>query len=368
MCGFGERQRRLAAEMARRGSWPGDSPWIREAVAALPRHLFAPDRLWHWDGRAYLPVDRAADPERWADEVYADPDQPAVTQVSGGLPTSSLSCPSVVADMLDSLDPAPGHRVLELGTGTGWNAALLAWRAGPGRVTSLEVDEGLARSAARRATGVAVVTADGSSGWPHHAPFDRVIATYAVERIPWAWVAQTRPAGRIVAPWGRLGHVALTVADDGRSATGWVQGLATFMPGRGAVPARSWHEVRGSGPAPARRPAARDPGPLHDDVHLLFGLRVLLPDVRITTGSGPGGMTAWLHDGAASWAVLTAPPEGRPTVCGSGPRALADEVFTAWDEWLSLGSPRLYDFRMSVTAHAQHVWCRTPAGEVRWAV
>ncbi|MDT0447032.1 methyltransferase domain-containing protein [Streptomyces johnsoniae] len=368
MCRFGERQHRLAAAMADSGSWPEDSPWIREAVAALPRHLFAPDRLWHWDGRAYTPVDRAADPERWADQVYAGPDQPAVTQVAGGLPTSSLSCPSMVADILDSLDPEPGHRILELGTGTGWNAALLAWRAGPGRVISLEVDEEIARAAERRPTGATVVVADGTAGWPRGAPFDRIIATYAVERIPWAWVAQTRPGGRIVAPWGWLGHVALTVAEDGRSAAGWIQGLATFMPGRGAAPARSWRDVRGSAPAPEQSPAARDPRPLHDDAHLLFGLRVLLPDVRIATDSGPRGMTAWLHDGVASWAILTAPPEAPPSVRGAGPRVLADEVSAAWDRWLALGSPQLYDFGVTVTPRAQHVWCRTPAADAGWAV
>lgn len=78
------------------------SPWVREAVAALPRHRFAPGRLWSWDGRAHVLVDRETDADRWAEEVYSGPDTAAVTQVTGGRPSSSLSCQAVVADMLDA--------------------------------------------------------------------------------------------------------------------------------------------------------------------------------------------------------------------------------------------------------------------------
>src|SRR5690606_16188823 len=192
-------------------AWPADSVWVRQAMAVLPRHVFAPERLWEWSGRAWQPVDRGTDPERWAGRVYAGPYEPAVTQLADGLPSSSLSCPSVVADMLDVLAVEPGHRVLELGTGTGWNAALLGWRAGRGRVVSVETGRALAEQAQQRLTGagvdVAVVVGDGGRGWLAGAPYDRVISTYAVEVVPWAWVAQCRPGGRIVTPWGRLGHV-----------------------------------------------------------------------------------------------------------------------------------------------------------------
>ncbi|MBM9508623.1 hypothetical protein [Actinacidiphila acididurans] len=64
-------------------------------MAAVPRRGFAPACLWHWDGHAYRPVDREAEPDRWATEVYGGPDDPAVTQVADGLPTSSLSAQAV---------------------------------------------------------------------------------------------------------------------------------------------------------------------------------------------------------------------------------------------------------------------------------
>lgn len=377
---FAEQRDRLAADMERRGAWPSRSPWIREAVDAVPRHLFAPDRLWHWNGRAYAPVDRVADPERWAELVYAGPDDAAVTQITDGLPSSSLSAQAVVVDMLDSLLPEPGHAVLELGAGTGWNAALLARRTGPGLVTTVEVDDALAARARTRleAAGaeVAVGVGDGAGGWPSAAPYDRVIATYAVERVPWAWAAQTRSGGRIVTPWGRLGHVALTVDGEGRSASGWIQGLAQFMSARGTDPGRDFGQVRGSGPAEDDRPVARDLAPLRDDAHLLFALRVCLPDVRISTATDEDGVNAWLHDGATSWAALSARPDagahgGAPVRARAhahqgGPRRLADELEHAWDQWLAEGAPEVFDFGMTVTPDHQYVWANDASTGPRW--
>ncbi|GGP01254.1 hypothetical protein [Wenjunlia tyrosinilytica] len=108
MPAFDDRRRRLAAAMEARGDWPARSPWIRRAVDSVPRHRFAPDRLWQWDGHAYVPVDRGTDAERWAAQLYASPDEAAVTQVIDGLPSSSLSCQAVVVDMLDpSIRPPP---------------------------------------------------------------------------------------------------------------------------------------------------------------------------------------------------------------------------------------------------------------------
>ncbi|MCS0637782.1 methyltransferase domain-containing protein [Streptomyces sp. LP05-1] len=385
MSHLADRRARLAAEMERRGAWPDRAPWIRRAAAELPRQAFAPDRLWCWDGRAYTPVDRGEDPDRWAELVYPGPDDATITYVTRGVPGSSLSCEAIVADMLDSLLLEPGHTVLELGSGSGRNAALAARRAGPGRVTTVEVDEGLAATAAQnlKAVGaeVAVVVGDGAAGRPGGAPYDRVISTYAVDRVPWAWVAQTRPGGRIVTPWGRLGHVALTVAGDGRSASGWVQGLAAFMPARGTGGDRSWRRVRGDGPSEDERPFTRDVRRLAADsgnsgtsadgadsdaaVHLGFALRVALPEVRITTAADEDGMNAWLHDGDSSWATLSAVGGGRTVADQGGPRRLADELERAWDRWSAAGEPDLYDFGMTVEPGRQYVWCRDP-GDPWW--
>lgn len=355
--------------MEQRGAWPARAPWIRQAADDLPRHAFAPDRIWYWDGNAYVPVDRDGDPDRWAALVYPGPDDATITQLTGGVPSSSLSCEAVVADKLDSLLLEEGHHTLELGTGTGRNAALAARRAGPRLVTTVEVDEQLAQVAREnlKAAGVEVTVAvgDGAAGWPDGAPYDRVISTYAVDRVPWAWVAQTRPGGRIVTPWGRLGHVALKVAADGRSATGWMQGLAQFMPSRDeARPGRGFWQVRGDGPAQDERPFERDLKLLVNG-HLQFALRVALPDVRVTTETTETGIVARLHDGASSWASLSALADGETIAHQAGPRRLADELEQAWDRWLAEGEPDLYDFGMTVERDRQYVWCQD-AGNWWW--
>lgn len=364
-------RQRLADALSARGCWPVDSPWVREAMSALPRDLFAPDRLWVWDGEDYAPVDRATAPERWVRAVFAGPYDSAVTQVVDGLPASSLSCVSVVADMLDALMAEPGHRILELGTGSGWNAALLAARAGAGHVTSVEVDAWLADAARERlkaaGAGVDVCAGDGAGGWPGGAPYDRLIATYAVDEVPWPWVEQTRPGGRLVLPWGRLGHIALTVAGDGRSASGWFQGLGMFMPSRGTGQGKPFHEVRGDGQPDTQDTPSLEPHLLRDG-NLLFALRVLLPDVRISTETSGTGTRAWIHDGHSSWATLTPATDSgtAATAYRGGPRRLDDELTRAWQHWQAAGAPGLYDFGMTRTPTEQYIWTGDKDTGPRW--
>ncbi|MFE0190716.1 protein-L-isoaspartate O-methyltransferase [Streptomyces sp. NPDC058989] len=367
-----ELQARLVRAMEDRGLWPADSPWVRRAAETYPRHLFAPDRLWTWDGQhAYVPVDRATDPDGWAELVYASPSAAAITQVTEGLPSSSLSCEDVVADMLDSLMLEPGHTTLELGTATGRNARLLAAQAGPGRVTSIEYDPQLAEAAASNLAatggGVEVLTGDGALGTPSGDKCHRVISTYAVDEVPWAWVAQTHPGGRIVTPWGRLGHVALTVAPDGQSARGWVQGLATFMPARGVSQGLAWEQVREGQPLAAEGPFGRDLAQLHEDASLLFALRVIRPDIRVRTVATDEVVSAWVHDGRTSWALIEGNEDGTATARSGGPRHLADELDAAWREWDRSGAPGLYDFGMTRTPDAQYMWAVDPETGPRWS-
>lgn len=357
----------LTAAMDAQGLWPAerDSSWIRPAVLGLPRHRFAPDRVFVWDGiAAYVPVDRSEDPRGWADAVYpASPYEATNTQISemDGLPSSSISCTAVVADMLDSLMLEEGHRVLELGTGAGWNAGLLAQRAG--LVASVEIDPELAEAAATRlkqaGLEVEVRTGDAANGAADRAPFDRVIATYAVDRVPWAWVEQTWPGGRIVTPWGRLGHIALTVADDGRSASGWMQGLATFMPARGVDQGLPLHTIQAQAPATRKATVHRDLA-FFTERHLLFAVRVSHPHLRVTTLPADSGVAVSVHDGASSWAHAVPQADGTAAVTGGGPRDLWAALADGWDHWENRGRPELWDFGMTVTAEEQVVWAESP--------
>ena len=132
---------------------------------------------------------------------------PVVThRDSRGVATSSASAPGIVAAMLAQLDVRPGHRILEIGAGTGYNAALLAHLAGPsGRVTTVELDPGIAAEAekALAAAGYGHVTAvagDGEYGHAPGAPYDRIIVTAGAWELPAAWADQLAPGGLLVVP------------------------------------------------------------------------------------------------------------------------------------------------------------------------
>ena len=182
-----ERLRRsLIADMHAKGAL--SSPRVEAAFLAVAREQFLPEVLADGDLKA----------------VYRD-DAIATKRNDRGLPLSSSSQPSLMAKMLELLDVQPGDRVLEVGAGTGYNAALLAHATGPsGRVTSIDIDPHLARSARRSlrdaGTRATIVVGDGRDGHPPGAPYDRIIATAAADEIPRAWLEQLSERGRLELP------------------------------------------------------------------------------------------------------------------------------------------------------------------------
>ncbi|GGV55271.1 methyltransferase domain-containing protein [Streptomyces spectabilis] len=241
-----------------------DRPWLREAFLAVPREAFVPDRVW-WPHRSaedglFPLLDRAARPRQWLRAVYRAR-SPLITQIADGaiLPdaptdcadfTGSISCPAVVVDMLHHLDPQPGERILEIGTGTGYNTALLAVRVGAATVTSVEIDKTLAEHAAAALHAVVhvpqLVVADGEEGYPPGAPYDRIISTAAVRQVPQAWIDQVRPGGVILAPLDspfQCDGLALLVADGHGGAGGAFVGAVDFMKTRGQREPRRYADL-----------------------------------------------------------------------------------------------------------------------------
>jgi len=161
------------------------TPSIETALRTVPRHLFVPG----------VPLDVA-----YSQDVIVTRRGP------NDLPLSSSSMPSIMALMLEQLDVRPGHHVLEIGAGTGYNAALLAALAGPeGEVTTIDLDETIVREARDHldAAGYARVRTLAGDGWlgaPQHAPYDRIEVTVGVSDLSPAWAAQLRDGGRLVAP------------------------------------------------------------------------------------------------------------------------------------------------------------------------
>jgi len=148
----------------------------------------------------------------------------------------TISQPYIVALMTDLLDLRPEHHVLEVGTGSGYQAAVLAELADS--VCSIEVIPELATRAAKvlAAEGYATValrTGDGALGWPERAPFDAIIVTAAAREVPPALVEQLRPVGRLVIPVGEaFGDQELRLLSkdaDGHVTSRWVLGVA-FVP------------------------------------------------------------------------------------------------------------------------------------------
>jgi protein-L-isoaspartate(D-aspartate) O-methyltransferase len=142
--------------------------------------------------------------ERGLEAVYQD-DAFVTKRGPRGMPLSSSSQPALMAEMLELLDLRAGHRVLEIGSGTGYNAALLAHIVGSnGRVTTVDVDSELAKRArgALREAGypASVRVGDGRDGLPKSAPYDRIIVTACADEIPRTWLEQLTEGGRLELP------------------------------------------------------------------------------------------------------------------------------------------------------------------------
>jgi protein-L-isoaspartate(D-aspartate) O-methyltransferase len=208
------------------------TPLVEAAFRAIPRHLFVPG----------FPLA----------EVYSD-------RAINIKPGASSSQPTVYAMMLEQLQLAPGHRVLEIGAGTGYNAALMASIVGEsGQVITIDIDEELAASAREHLAAAGfgyvlrVLCGDGSLGCPDAAPYDRIIVTVGAWDIAPAWREQLAPHGRLLVPLAILGPnhqvtVAFEPADDHLESVSISP--CVFMMSRGAIagpsgPPRSLEEIR----------------------------------------------------------------------------------------------------------------------------
>ncbi|MFE3069642.1 methyltransferase domain-containing protein [Streptomyces sp. NPDC059247] len=351
------------------------------AAWAVRRHRFLPPRIWVGDG--YEVCDRAESPEAWLRAAYAD--APAVTQVNDGedpgdgdrWPSSSASAPEIVFRMLNMLDVRPGHRVLEIGTGTGWNAGLLAYIAGAGKVTSVEVDAALAAEARDRlraeGLGAAVVAGDGAEGYAADAPYDRLIATCAVRTVPRPWLTQVKPGGVILTPWDTpwtcYGLLRLTVDDTGTSASGPFSPHSAFMLMRNQrAHLRLFRDVVRDEHQPDESETSRAPWDVaRDDLNAQFALGLQLRDVWHTWHENPGvdGVETrlWVATtDATSWAAVDfdGKNENRFTVWQHGPRRLWNEVEAAYAWWLLHDRPGPERFGLTLTTTGETPWLDSP--------
>lgn len=360
------------------------APDWQTAFARVRREDFIPNRLWVHADDGYRPLERATDPARWRGLVYAD--EALLTQVDAPsgttpapLPASSAGKPSVLARMLAALDVRDGHRVLEIGTGNGYNAALLCARLGESQVTTVEMDPALTDQArhALAAAGYSptVVTGDGDGGWTAEAPYDRVIATRTTHRIPVTWLDQTSLDGVIVLPWGTELHdgvlLRLTVGIDPEGqivASGPVIGDAPFpwMPTQTPAERDVTTAVQHRSDATISR-TPLDPRHVIEVGDAAFAAGVLAPDCgsHIEYGAD-GAWTLWLASAfcGSRASVDYVPGADDFEVRQYGPRSLWDEVEAGYRWWRQAGCPERTRYGLTVTRTGQHVWLDQPGNRV----
>jgi protein-L-isoaspartate(D-aspartate) O-methyltransferase len=328
------RNERLVSKLEENGTLT--DPAVATAFRAVLRHRFLPGH----------PVG----------DVYED--AAIMTKVlEGGVAVSSSSQPAIMAIMLQQLQVRPGHRVLEIGAGTGYNAALLSRLAGrDGHVVTMDIDddtcqEARAHLAAAGAAGVEVVQGDGAGGWPDGAPYDRVILAVSSSDIAPAWRDQLVEGGVVVLPLVLAGPMQLCVAFQ-RSGSGFVSTDVTccgFMPLRGAMavaaepperPLTVWLREEG-------RPAGHTVS--HADLVEGFETWLALTEnAYVRRVSAPEDPPSFgLHDEHGLALVTGAGREHPVLVYGEG-EAAARRLVEAHVRW-SRGRPRIDRFH--VTAH-----------------
>lgn len=352
------------------------TPAWRRAVEAIPREMFLhPGVFLLQDKGRWGPVTSVGtDPAEWAKIAYSD--QSLTTQLDGhltaeqvsepvtGSPTSSSTTPVTVLSMIESLDVEDGHRVLEIGTGTGYSTALLCHRLGEENVTTVEVDRDVAERADRALEAVGfstwTVTGDGLLGHPPNAPYDRVIATCAVRRIPYSWVRQTKQDGLIlstVGSWGYGTGLAKVVVDEDGNARGRIIGESSFMQ------ARAQAVVPVSGDLSARTAYADServtqlPPTILNQWMPAFLTQLAAPGAQLVRAfTRDGAQLLYVFDPEKeSFAEFTADSNGW-TVRQGGPVALWDVIEGALNAWQDAGSPDISAVELQITSSSHTYW------------
>jgi len=385
----------LACEISERGALRSRQ-W-RRVFTTVRRHVFLPRYLYDEEPGsipARWRVVEGTNPDdhhEWFTSVYSDTTlivdlkgQSIPPERGGGshpIVTSSSTMPSLMMRMLEDLDIHDGHRVLEIGTGTGYNAALLSERLGDTHVTSVDIDPELVAIAGRRLAAHGyrphLVAADGVAGVSDHAPYDRIIATCSVDRIPYAWITQTRPGGRIMVnlrgPLMRSALALLTVHSNGTASGPFLSTGAIFMPLRHDPSAPYDYTVRITRPdtEPTSGLTSLDPNNLHHNAAWGFFAQTYLADAAfrlVTAEDDEMSLGTEIATPNHSWALIWHKPrDGCYPTSQAGSRRLVNLLERAYHQWSALHQPRWDTFGLTVTPTDQWVYYHQPDNTyLRW--
>ncbi|MEU8919072.1 methyltransferase domain-containing protein [Streptomyces nigrescens] len=364
------------------------TPAWAEAFAAVPRHTFVP--RWYeqetndkgitvWRMENALREGRLARVYRDTTLVTAlDPESAEQVDKSAwtGIPTSSSTLPSLMAGMLEDLAVEDGNRVLEIGTGTGYNAALLCARLGEQCVYSVDVDADLVEAAQRRLSCIGyepqLAPADGRKGYPARDQFDRVIATCSVPNIPAPWIEQTRPGGAIVADVAlgiEGGLVRLTVDAKQRAQGQFTATSGRFMAARGDAQTYPRRERAPYAAEAGTRPTTVTAGDIrgHYPFRLLLAFHLPGAELVYHSDGATGTMSLQLQHSDGSWARVPLAGDRVETVTYGGTSEFWEQVEEAWKWWNDAGRPAQdrFGYAREPDGHAS-VW-HIPDGR-RWNI
>lgn len=359
------------------------SPEWTLALRDVPRYHFV-RTFYEQDGAGPWRAVSRDDPAthgRWQEAVASDRPLTTKLRIDGHgaeVAVSSSSKPGLMVRMLETLKLENSHRVLEIGTGTGYNAGLLCHRLGHDQVASVDNDPGLVVTARDRLAELdykpILAVTDGAHGLPEAAPFDRIIATCSVRRVPQAWLNQLTDAGRVLVDVKVRGTSAGNLVDlrrrggamEGRFLSRW----AGFMPMRSmsdqhGYPARLPQTVQRYTDVPATDPWAAFP--------VVWFIAALTMPTDVTVGTllsadrrFPVGGTITRADGHWAEVELGARADGGHTLRASD----ADTwrvVEDAYAMWRVLGKPDWGNFGLTVYGpDDQVVWCKAPGGHRSW--
>lgn len=366
------RARRLADLLAEKGDLH-DPAW-HKAVAGVARHVLVPTTYRQDNTFAWQQVD-VTSPEG-LDLVYS-PTTLVTALADRGTHQESVSSstkPDLMLRMLDVLDVHDSHKVLEIGTGTGYNAGLLAHRLGEDLVFSVDIDDELVDGARRRLAQIGfrptLVTADGAGGLPQHAPYDRIVVTCSVPTVPWSWAEQLSPGGKVlvdVKVASEAGNLVLLHRYPDRLEGHFTTRWASFMAMRhhhGNTPQSRQPRAEHT----RQRTTTTPPNPWYDNrvlwllaqfhglpADLQIGMQ-LDPDTRQPTSSLISAL-----DG--SWAaVRLTGSKGYYDVVEGGRTTLWEYVEHAHQVWLEHGKPDWSRLGLTVIPDYQYLWIDSPDG------
>ncbi|MGH8792167.1 MAG: methyltransferase domain-containing protein [Stackebrandtia sp.] len=373
------RARELAAAIAEQTDL--SRAW-RTAFEETPRHVFVPA---YYDDEDHL-VDGSDEAmrEQWLEAVYSDTS--LVTQtialpaVDLAWPASSSTRPSLMARMLELLDVDTNVRILEIGAGTGYNAALLSHRLGDGNVFSIDIDPALVDAArqrlARLGRNPTPAAGDGAEGMPLTAPYTHIIGTCAVDSIPPAWIAQLADNGVIVADI--RGELVSTLVKLRKTSDYEVTGKLLPQPGhfmwlrptadnplRYGENCDSVLDMTNPATTTGRIPLAA----FFDEPSFRLLLQHAAPDIQPIGATLPDNTQgAFLTTTNGAWAAAgpTQNSADAYPVQHGGPGTLWTSVETAWNTWNRLGQPAVDRFGITATISGeQHLWLDTSDNKIQ---